>query len=163
MIEKVAFDMDGVLCDFIAKAVEAGMYDPETGAFDKEAMLEADEHFWAELPPIVEGLWLYSRIYAFAKKYDMKVYILSHTVSDASRLGKKIWLEKNLHVNPMDIAFVSKRSDKNDFADSKTLLIDDYEKNVEEFRKAGGNAVLFHRRSMKETLEEIRGFLNEVV
>jgi len=163
MIRKVAFDMDGVLSDFLAKAIETGMYDPETGAFNEEQMLEADENFWAELPVIVEGMWLYSRIYAFAKKYDLKVYILSHTVSDCCRLGKKIWLEKNLSINPMDIVFVSKRADKNDFADSETLLIDDYEKNVEEFKKAGGNAIVFHRKNIKETLEELRGFLNELV
>ena len=40
MIRKVAFDMDGVLSDFLAKAIETGMYDPETGAFNEEQMLE---------------------------------------------------------------------------------------------------------------------------
>ena len=162
MIKKVAIDMDGVLVDFLAGAEKLGFYDPDTGYFNEEGFKEVDEHFWADLPPIVEGLWLYSRLYAFSKKHDLKIYILSHAVDDNARLGKKLWLEQNLNANPMDIVFVAKRRDKADFADKETVLIDDYEKNVEEFRAAKGNAVLFHRNDMKKTLEDLRVFLNEI-
>lgn len=154
--------MDGVLCDFLAAAIRDGIYNPETGEFKKELMEEKDDHFWAELPVIVEGFWLYSRLYAFSKKHDLKIFILSHAVNDAARLGKKEWIEENLKTNPMDIVLVSKRIDKNDFADQETLLIDDYEKNVEEFKKAGGNAIVFHRKDMQKTLEDLRVFLHDI-
>jgi hypothetical protein len=62
----------------------------------------------------------------------------------------------------MNVVFVAKRRDKNDFADSETVLIDDYEKNCEEFEKSGGKAVLFHRKDMKKTLEDLRKYLNEI-
>lgn len=162
MIRKVAFDMDGVLCDFIAAAIREGIYDPDTGAFDAEKMHEKDDNFWAELPVIVEGFWLYSRLYAFSKKHDLKIFILSHAVNDQARIGKKMWLERELRANPMDIILVAKRADKNEFADKETLLIDDYDKNVEDFKKAGGNAIVFHRNNMKQTLEDLRTFLNDI-
>lgn len=163
MIRKVAFDMDGVLCDFIAGATNAGILDPETGKIDKEKLLESDSRFWESLPAIVEGLWLYSRLYAFSKRYDLKLYILTHSISDSARLGKKEWLEKNLKTNPMDIVMVARREDKSDFADKETLLIDDYDKNCEAFRNAGGFAVQFNRSDMKKTRDEISEFLKEIV
>lgn len=62
----------------------------------------------------------------------------------------------------MEIVFVAKRKDKNDFADSQTLLIDDYQKNCDEFEAAGGHAVCFHRQDFKKTLEELREYLREI-
>jgi hypothetical protein len=162
MINKIAIDLDGVIVDFLRGAVEAGIYNPETGKMDEQKLEEADDGFWANLPTIIEGMWLYSRLYAYSKKKDFTLYVLSHAINDAAREGKKQWLEKNLHINPMNVVFVSKRRDKNDFADSETLLIDDYQKNCEEFTKAGGQSVLFHRKDMKKTLDDLRVFLNEI-
>jgi len=162
MIRKIAIDMDGVLADFLKGAIDAGIYDSETKKMDEEKLLEADERFWADLPSIVEGLWLYSRLYAYSKKKDFKVYILSHAIDDAARAGKREWVNKNLGTSLMDLVLVAKRADKMDFADSETLLIDDYTKNCEDFEKAGGRAVLFHRSDMKKTLDDLRVFLREI-
>lgn len=162
MINKIAIDLDGVIVDFLKGAIEAGIYNPETGKMDEQKLEDADAGFWSGLPSIVEGMWLYSRLYAYSKKKDFTLYVLSHAINDAAREGKKEWIEKNLHINPMNVVFVAKRRDKNDFADSETVLIDDYEKNCEEFEKSGGKAVLFHRKDMKKTLEDLRKYLNEI-
>jgi phosphoglycolate phosphatase-like HAD superfamily hydrolase len=162
MIRKIAIDLDGVVVDFLRGAYSAGIFDPETGRMDEAKLLEADERFWADLPAIVEGLWLYSRLYAFSRKKDLTIYILSHAINEASKAGKREWIQKNLKTNPMEIVFVAKRKDKNDFADSQTLLIDDYQKNCDEFEAAGGHSVCFHRQDFKKTLEDLRAYLREI-
>ena len=162
MIRKIAIDLDGVVVDFLRGAYSAGIFDPETGRMDEAKLMEADERFWADLPAIVEGLWLYSRLYAFSRKKDLTIYILSHAINEASKAGKREWIQKNLKTNPMEIVFVAKRKDKNDFADSQTLLIDDYQKNCDEFEAAGGHAVCFHRQDFKKTMEDLRAYLREI-
>lgn len=162
MIRKIAIDLDGVVVDFLRGAYSAGIFDPETGRMDEAKLMEADERFWADLPAIVEGLWLYSRLYAFSRKKDLTIYILSHAINEASKAGKREWIQKNLKTNPMEIVFVAKRKDKNDFADSQTLLIDDYQKNCDEFEAAGGHSVCFHRQDFKKTLEDLRAYLREI-
>lgn len=162
MIRKIAIDLDGVVVDFLRGAYSAGIFDPETGRMDEAKLMEADERFWADLPAIVEGLWLYSRLYAFSRKKDLTIYVLSHAINEASKAGKREWIQKNLKTNPMEIVFVAKRKDKNEFADSQTLLIDDYQKNCDEFEAAGGHAVCFHRQDFKKTLEDLRAYLREI-
>ena len=162
MIRKIAIDLDGVVVDFLRGAYSAGIFDPETGRMDEAKLMEADERFWADLPSIVEGLWLYSRLYAFSRKKDLTIYILSHAINEASKAGKREWIQKNLKTNPMEIVFVAKRKDKNEFADSQTLLIDDYQKNCDEFEAAGGHAVCFHRQNFNKTMEDLRAYLREI-
>lgn len=162
MIRKIAIDMDGVVVDFLKGAYNAGIFNPETGEMDEQKLVEADEQFWANLPVLTEGLWLYSRLYAFSKKNDLTLYVLSHAINEAAKAGKREWIQKNLHTNPMEIVLVAKRSDKKDFADPETLLIDDYPKTCEEFVANKGYAVVFHRQDFKKTLEDLRVYLNEI-
>ena len=162
MIRKIAIDMDGVVVDFLRGAYNAGIFNPETGEMNEEKLKEADEQFWANLPVLTEGLWLYSRLYAFSRKHDLTLYILSHAINEAAKAGKREWIQKNLGTNPMEIVLVAKRSDKKDFADQDTLLIDDYEKTCEEFIANRGHAVVFHRKDIKKTLEELRVYLKEI-
>lgn len=162
MIRKIAIDLDGVLVDFLRGAYAAGIIDPDTGKMDEEKLMAADERFWADLPVLTEGLWLYSRLYSFCKKKDLTIFILSHAITEAARAGKREWIQKNLNANPMEIVLVSKRKDKNEFADPETLLIDDYEKTCDEFIQSGGEAVVFHRLSFEKTLEDLRVFLNDI-
>lgn len=162
MIRKIAIDMDGVVVDFLKGAYNAGIFNPETGEMDEQKLVEADEQFWANLPVLTEGLWLYSRLYAFSKKNDLTLYVLSHAINEAAKAGKREWIQKNLHTNPMEIVLVARRSDKKDFADPDTLLIDDYPKTCEEFVSNKGHAVVFHRNDFKKTLEDLRVYLNEI-
>jgi hypothetical protein len=162
MIRKIAIDMDGVVGDFLRGAYNAGIFNPETGEMNEEKLKEADEQFWANLPVLTEGLWLYSRLYAFSRKHDLTLYILSHAINEAAKAGKREWIQKNLGTNPMEIVLVAKRSDKKDFADQDTLLIDDYEKTCEEFIANRGHAVVFHRKDLQKTLEELRVYLKEI-
>ena len=162
MIRKIAIDMDGVVVDFLRGAYHAGIFDPDSGEMNEEKLKEADEQFWANLPVLTEGLWLYSRLYAFSKRKDLTLYILSHAINEAAKAGKREWIQKHLGTNPMEIVLVAKRSDKKDFADPDTLLIDDYPKTCEEFEANKGHAVVFHRNDIKKTLEDLRVYLNEI-
>lgn len=87
MIRKIAIDLDGVVVDFLRGAISAGIFNPETGIMDETKLMEADERFWADLPAIVEGLWLYSRLYAFSRRKDLTIYVLSHAINEASKAG----------------------------------------------------------------------------
>ena len=124
MIRKIAIDLDGVLVDFLRGAYAAGIIDPDTGKMDEEKLMEADERFWADLPVLTEGLWLYSRLYSFCKKKDLTLFILSHAITEASRAGKREWIQKNLNANPMEIVLFHRLDFKKTLEDLRVFLND---------------------------------------
>lgn len=85
------------------------------------------------------------------KEYDVK--ILTHVSSKREQIKKKQFIEKNF--KDIEVIFVSKRIKKNDHVNiENSILIDDSRKNVETWINAGGKAVLFDGRNLKNLVEE---------
>ena len=57
--------------------------------------------------------------------------------------GKQLWIEKNIAA--MEKRTIITNAAKSTFAAPDALLIDDRDKNVDEFRAAGGHAILIPR------------------
>ena len=75
---------------------------------------------------------------------------------DSISMGKRNWVKKNLGKHSDDVIVESK---KEKYANPGSLLVDDTPKNVENFRAAGGQAIL--HTSKKETINSINKILKK--
>ena len=135
--------MDGVLCDFVSAASShADRPIDQLSVRQLWKLVRKVPDFWLNLEclPGARDLW------KLVDKYDAHI-LSSLAYSDASSgPGKLAWLEKNIGLtDPARIHLMSKRSHKQNYATVNgvpNILIDDFEKNVNEWKEAGGTAIL---------------------
>lgn len=152
-LPEVYCDMDQVLCDFMG-----GAYKAIGGSFataDKNNrwnMIRNTKDFWANLNWMPEA----KRLYSFIARYEPHI-LSAHSHHDpSSRTGKLRWLSKNTNVKRDNINLVS-REDKQKFATTNgkpNILIDDYEKNIMEWKSRGGIGVL--HTEVSKTIAELK-------
>lgn len=164
VIEKIYFDVDGVLADFDLGVKEICGLEPLDQAHKKEAdddkMWEAIKeagHFYDMLKPMPGALAMFNTLY---EKYGDKCEILSGIPKPrrgitTSGEDKTNWahrlLRKDLKVN---IVF---REEKKNYVTSKgCILIDDLKKNIDEWEAAGGTGIMFtDAKKVIEMIEKI--------
>lgn len=165
---RIFVDMDGVLVNTVPSMCEAHNkpypYPDFNGSFHLEDLWDIsleefykplDYNFWANLPPYDNYLDL---IKACENKGD--VYILSSpgTFGKGVYDGKRDWIKKYLPEYTRKLILTQS---KEACATSNSLLIDDYEKNINAFNKAGGNTILVPRpwnkryNDIDTTIEEV--------
>jgi 5'(3')-deoxyribonucleotidase len=122
-------DMDGVLADFdkVPNAV---------------ARYKDEPNFFYNLEPISENVNAIKKL--IAKNYLVK--ILSKSPHEKADSDKRKWLEKYLpEIENKNIIFARPHETKISFVDelekSFSLLLDDYEKNIQEWRNENGIAL----------------------
>ena len=153
--------MDGVLADFVkgAEKLTGKKIDvwAQGSKSEKWSAIKADPNFWRNLPWHTGGKQLWN----FIKKYDTE--ILSAYVEDIYDKncipGKKYWATKNLGIASNRINLV-KRVQKQKYADKNSILIDDYPKNVNEFRARGGQGVV-HNGDTSRTIRLLKKLLED--
>ena len=153
-------DLDGVLVNLVGglekrlgkDLSDRHEFDKEYRKFVKETHPFALSQFWAKLPPTkdCEKLWNAFKSY--------KPLILSSVSGCVNAVyGKELWCFTNLAIQS-DRVFLSQNSaDKAFYASPKSLLIDDFEKNIERFRAAGGMAI--HHTNTDNTIELFNRFI----
>lgn len=157
----VLFDADNVLADFrpaflnkmgisetAAKTGWRDAYEPSDALLQQAARPVANWNeamdvlrrdsvpFYSDMPatPWAKDLW------QGAQQMDASVGILTaRTTVDPSREGTRNWVSKN--ISPLPEAVIVDHQ-KQRYANSQTILVDDSEKNVNAFLAAGGRAVL---------------------
>ena len=150
---KLFLDMDGVLCDFFGRALQvhekqelAESWPP--GEWDMPSVIGVSKtqfwkqikkrrDFWRTLRPTPE----FERLIALADSIDPAWHIASspaHHVGSAS--GKLWWLQK--HIDKGFRRFLLGPS-KHLLAGTGRVLVDDSDRNIEEFCAAGGIGVLW--------------------
>ena len=149
-------DMDGVLADFKTGAqrttgmsINKWMNIPSSK--EKWALIKAKKNFWSTLPWMSGGKQLWSYI----SKFDP--HILSAYVEESFDPncipGKTKWLKTNVGVSTDRINLV-KRVQKQNFANKNSILIDDYNKNISDFKKRGGIGI--YHTSTSNTIRELK-------
>ena len=153
---RIYCDMDGVLCDFIVQAKKAtGVIFTQDKAKDHWEVIKKYPKFWANMPWMPGGQQLWNYI----NKY--KPHILSaYTVEDPNcKPGKRTWLRRNVSISTSNINLVRRR-DKQKFAMKSggnrrpAILIDDYPKNVQQFKSAGGIGIV--HTSTQNTISQLK-------
>lgn len=162
VIEKIYFDMDGVLADFDRGIIELCHMEPRDqddwvpGAdlpmWDK---IREVGHFYDKLHLLPGAKELFDTLYA---KYGDKCEILSGVPKpdkriDDAREDKIRWAHRELAPDlKLNLVY---RAEKQDYAKGKGyILIDDLKINIKEWNDSGGTGVYF--KSKDEALELIR-------
>lgn len=164
MIEKIYFDMDGVLANFDKGLIEICGIEPENQATKSD---EYDDMMWGKvreaghyydmLDPLDEGIKVFRYLYSI---YGDKCEILSAIPKPkrgivTAREDKISWvrrlIDKDININ------IVMREEKRSYAKGPGyVLIDDLEKNVNEWNAAGGTGIVFTEfESIISKIEEI--------
>lgn len=158
-IEIIFLDMDGVLFDFVSAALKVhgiqkskayAKWEPgysemhEAFGFSEDefwSKINKKDKFWQELP---QYEWI-DKLYEKASEIAKTLILSAPSKNPKSAYGKQICLQKWKGYGFRDWIFTPAKHKKL-LARPGALLIDDNDQNVEEFRKAGGNAILFPQR-----------------
>ena len=163
-LPRIYCDMDGVLCNFEQAAEKAvGMplsqwaKEPNKKfktIRDKWKPIMNTRNFWSGLPWNPGG----QRLWSFIRKYDP--YILSAYVEQTTDPncipGKSKWARTRLGMSGSKVNLV-KRKEKQNFAKvggMPTILIDDYAKNISQFKARGGIGIL--HTSTSNTISQLK-------
>ena len=170
-------DMDGVLCDFkrgISNMFSLKSKDPSmpgpmqmSGFSTPQEWFDAPmsrgkwepvvnyKLFWPSLPWTEDG----KRLWAFISKF--KPHILSaYTPDDPNCIpGKRTWLRKNVRISSNRVNLVrrvekQKFAMKSDMGRAPAILIDDFPRNIDQFKAAGGMGIV--HTSTSNTLRELK-------
>lgn len=146
----IYLDMDGCLTNF-PKAVE----DLGKGTID-ELNEKGDAHFWSVINKAGLKFWSEmewmpdgKKLWKFIKKYNVKI-LSSPASSQESKVGKGVWVRKNL--SPYVELILDRH--KHQYANSKSILVDDMETNTKPWVDAGGIAIL--HKSARVTIAKLK-------
>ena len=148
-------DLDMVLCDFLKGAEEVlGTSFIKADKTKRWPTISAKKDFWVSL----EWMPGSKKMWTFINKYDAHILSAYSTKDANSRKGKLDWLRKNAKLTQRSRIHLVLREDKQKFAmtqDGKpNLLIDDYIKNINEFKARGGIGI--HHTSSSNTIAELK-------
>lgn len=147
----VLFDLDGVIADFSTHA--ASLFGKTTNVIHGEglaadlgvseeafcAAVKAEgDAFWETIPVLDYGYYVWKALAFHGQDWHVVTAPMKRNKHCAA--GKTTWLWNNLGADSGD-ATITKQ--KHLLAQPNRLLIDDMPHNVEAFRKAGGNALLW--------------------
>ena len=154
-LPRIYCDMDGVLCDFVLAAKMAtgqNWLGLRTGQ-DWDS-IKKTKNFWSTLPWRSGGRQLWNYI----KKFEPHILSAYTTEDPNCKPGKNRWLRNNLGLSGSRINLV-RRSEKRNFAMYKrrpAILIDDYPKNISDFKAAGGIGII--HSNTQTTISQLKRF-----
>ena len=161
-VEKIYFDMDGVLADFDRGITELGkiakVNQSEATSVTDDALWDAVrrvDNFYDKLEPMAGAVEMFKKIYSV---YGDKCEILSavpkpHRNIPSAREDKIKWVRRVL--SDQVVINLVYRAEKQDFVKGKgCILIDDYQINVDEWISTGGTGILFE--SADKVLEKLK-------
>ena len=134
-------DMDGVLVDFnerfkrFSKGIPPTEYEQKFGK-DKfwELVDGIGVRFWVGMDWMSDG----KQLWDYIKKYNPTL-LSSPSRADHSKMGKRIWRQRNLPTTKLVLA---QARNKQNYANPDSILIDDRESNIDQWVKAGGIGIL---------------------
>jgi len=153
-LPRIYCDMDGVLCDFVlaAKRATGQNWLGLRSGQDWES-IKRTKNFWSTMPWTRDGRQLWN----FIKKYQPHI-LSAYSIEDPNCIpGKRKWLKSNLGYTQNFMINIVRRREKKNFAMNKrqpAILIDDYPKNVQQFKSAGGIGIL--HSNTQTTISQLR-------
>ena len=155
-LPRIYVDMDGVLCDFIAQSKKAtGKIFTQDKAKEYWPIIKRTPRFWSDMPWMPGGKQLWNYI----KQYNPHI-LSAYTPEDPNCIpGKKTWLRKNVRISSNRVNLVrrvekQKFAMKSDMGRAPAILIDDFPRNIDQFKAAGGMGIV--HTSTSNTLRELK-------
>lgn len=156
----IYFDMDGVLADFEKKYYQH--FDTHIDSTPDHILwnnIKKIEDFWLNLDEI-EGsrnIWDFAHL---QPKTEIEILSAPSRHDERSLPQKNAWLDQKYPKHTFKRNFVRAR-DKQKFANSKSILIDDMKRNTDQFISAGGKSILFNNSN--QVLEDLKKVLDELI
>ena len=147
-------DMDGVIADFDTRFKQFSDGIPPSDYVDKFGL----EKFW-ELIDDEVGVRFWTGIewmpgsqeyWDYIKKYN-PILLSAPSRNNESRLGKRMWAKRNLPGVKLILSF---GNNKKNYANENSILIDDREKNINQWKEAGGIGIL--HTSVASTIAQLK-------
>jgi hypothetical protein len=152
---QIYVDMDGVLTDFESQVKKT------IGKPSSELEIHGDDFFWGEVKKQGFEFWSkmpqtkdFSTLWNFLKPFNPSILSAPASRIDFCVDGKKEWIKNN--IGTVRSIFV-KASNKKDFATSNSILIDDLEKNINDWKDSGGIGIL--HKSANQTIKELKKYI----
>ena len=144
-------DMDGVLVDF-----DRG-YQELTGMTTQQADANGVEAFWEPLTKAGAKFWITlnwmsdgKQLWNYIKKYN-PILLSAPSREESSKLGKRVWVKRELPGTKLILRYAPQ---KQEYASPTSILIDDREKNIDQWEAAGGIGIL--HTSAANTIEQLK-------
>jgi hypothetical protein len=157
---KIFCDLDGVLTNWfkafrdlgpeITKGLEGNVYEEKYGR-EKLWKIIAEHgklEFWSEMEWMPNGKELWN----YVKKYNPTI-LSTPARNKLSKDGKKIWVARELGENVPIILI----KDKWKHADTESILIDDYDKKINDWVNLGDGIGILHT-STEDTIKKLKQF-----
>ena len=156
MTHQVYVDMDGVVADFLTPTKEFFGIRPTDSKRDLDTLLNQGKGFlrlqrewptfWMDLPRMPHALDLWEVV----RPYHPCILTALPESWPSAATGKYVWVKRHLSkfgYNPRQEFHAVLRSQKVKFAKqpdgTPNVLIDDFDKNINEWRSAGGIGILY--------------------
>lgn len=171
---KICLDLDGVITKFVEGAAKVIGYDPKVVTeWDYYHLVgETEQSFWDKIDAVSPDFWANLELYDWAyeliflcQTYGEIIFLTSPSRSALSSQGKVLWMQKHFGFNFRQYLIGPK---KEFCANTNTILIDDSDKNIHKFEKAGGKTILFpqpwnaNRNLTSDRMPYMRRILNEI-
>lgn len=146
-ITRIYLDMDGVLCDFDKRADETGCRKApgkDPGAIDWSIPKATGPDWWATMDWTPGGREFFRKCREMCDAMGIELGILTAIEIPTGVKGKCLWVHWNTDIDNEHLIIVRKGTEKTKFAAPGRILVDDTPKNVNAFRAAGGEAVLYN-------------------
>jgi hypothetical protein len=144
-------DMDSVLVDF-----DLG-YQELTGMTTQQADANGVEAFWDPLTKAGAKFWITlnwmpdgKQLWDYIKKYN-PILLSAPSREESSKLGKRVWVKRELPGVKLILKYASQ---KQEYASPTSILIDDREKNIDQWEAAGGIGIL--HTSTPNTIKQLQ-------
>jgi len=151
-------DLDGVLTDFLKGASLATGKTFNTHAewekvksSDWRVIADIGADFWAGLPWTSDG----KKLWGVVKQYNPNILSAFPQAKENKQhavTGKNKWIKREL--SGYNKIHLVKGQDKQNFASPKSILIDDLERNVEQFISKGGIGIL--HKNANDTIKQLK-------
>jgi len=144
-------DMDSVLVDF-----DRG-YQELTGITTQQADANGVEAFWEPLTKAGAKFWITlqwmsdgKQLWNYIKKYN-PILLSAPSREESSKLGKRVWVKRELPGVKLILKYAPQ---KQEYASPTSILIDDRQKNIDEWEAAGGIGIL--HTSTANTIKQLQ-------
>lgn len=155
---KLFVDLDGVLCNWdksfqdLGKDITKGLTGKEfEDKYGRDELWEIISKvgkldFWELMPWTNDG----KKLWNYVKKFNPTILSTPSNCS-LSKIGKEIWIKRELGDN---VPFIFAK-DKYKYADTESILIDDYDKKINDWVNLGNGIGILHTSAIK-TIEELK-------
>lgn len=146
----IYLDMDGVIADFDGHFERLfGVFPRTMPSTQRWEKVNNMPNYWADLPKTKKADILVN----YLNKYGFTILTgVPHQGCEKAKTEKHVWLKNYYGIETNIICCFSK--DKAKYCRSGDILIDDWPKNIEQWKQAGGIGIL--HTSVEDTLEQLK-------